>query len=178
MASHDQVRLLTQEIANQTQRLDLTISEFNKKADFLNGENTLKQTLINELQQANTRLMAASSGGGGKGGGGGLGQLLNLKTMQPKIFGGKDNESFRGWAKKVRSYCNASQPGFKKFLKWIEGQSDAIPMDFSTIPIAWESKVKASEVMFDFLMMHTSDNAQIVVELSEDNGPEAWRQLV
>ena len=37
----------------------------------------------------------------------------------------------RGWAKKVRSYCNASQHGFKKFLKWIEGQTTPIPSDFA-----------------------------------------------
>ena len=32
--------------------------------------------------------------------------------------------------------------------------------------------------MYDFLLMHTTDDAQRLVELqSDENGPEAWRQL-
>ena len=43
--------------------------------------------------------------------------------------------------------------------------------------IDWRFKDVAAEVLPDFLMMHTDDSARILVELHEDNGPEAWRQL-
>ena len=109
MASHEQVRLLSQEVASITQRLQATITEFDRKANYLNNQ-------VSTLQQSNAQLLANGGGGGAKPSAG-LGQLVNLKTMQPKIFTGKDSDPFRSWAKKVRSYCNAAQPGFKKFLK-------------------------------------------------------------
>ena len=43
--------------------------------------------------------------------------------------------------------------------------------------IEWKYKSVAAEILHDFLVMHTDDNARILVELHEDNGPEAWRQL-
>jgi hypothetical protein len=43
--------------------------------------------------------------------------------------------------------------------------------------IEWKYKGVAAEVPHDFPVMHTKDNARILVELHEDNGPEAWRQF-
>ena len=116
MASHEQVRQLAAEIANMHQKLTTATAEFDRKANYLNGQ-------VANLQQQNTQLEAKGASNSGSGyKGEKMGQLVNLKTMQPKIFSGLANESFRGWAKKVRSYCNASKTGFKKFLKWIEMQ--------------------------------------------------------
>ena len=172
MASHEQVRLLAAEIASTNQKLAGMVAEFDRKANYLNGQ-------VTQLQQQNAQLIASNSGGGGnRGGGEKMGQFVNLKTMQPKIFSGAPGDSFRGWAKKVRSYCNASKSGFKKFLKWIEVQKEPIPDDFSTIPIAWEHKVECAEKLYDFLFQHTGLDAQVEVENAEDNGPEAWRKLV
>ena len=42
----------------------------------------------------------------------------------------------------------------------------------------WKFKDVASEVLYDFLLMHTSDDTQHQVELQDENGLEAWRQLV
>ena len=39
-------------------------------------------------------------------------------------------------------------------------------------------KEAASDALYDFLLLHTTDDAQQLVELQPDqNGPEAWRQL-
>ena len=38
---------------------------------------------------------------------------VNIKTMTPKAFDGKQERHLRTWAKKVRSYCNATSPSFK-----------------------------------------------------------------
>ena len=32
-------------------------------------------------------------------------------------------------------------------------------------------------MLYDFLLLHTSDDAQMLVELQNENGLEAWRQL-
>ena len=43
--------------------------------------------------------------------------------------------------------------------------------------VEWKYKDVAAEILYDFLAMHTDDTARCLVELYEDNGPEAWRQL-
>ena len=105
-----------------------------------------------------------------------MGSLVNLKTMAPKSFGGIAAENFRSWAKNVRSYCNGHRSGFKRFLKWIEQQK--APIDCRAMQIQWEHPEEASDKLFDFLVLHTTGDARVCVELSEDNGAEAWRQLV
>ena len=41
----------------------------------------------------------------------------------------------------------------------------------------WEHKEAAADELFDFLQLHTTDDAQQLVELQDENGPEVWRQL-
>ena len=90
--------------------------------------------------------------------------LINTKNMSPKVFAGKPEESFRSWAKKLRAYCNGSRPGFRRLLKWIEEQQAPIdPEDLDGINLKY--KHVANEVLYDFLVLHTSDDALIVVEL-------------
>ena len=104
-------------------------------------------------------------------------KLIDMKVVGPKKFDGKLDSLFRAWAKAVRAYCNASKPGFRKYPRWIENQSQLI----DTSPLAnfsWEHKEAASDALYDFLLLHTTDDAQQPVELQPDeNGPEAWRQL-
>ena len=171
MASHEQVRLLAAEVTRTNQKLIETVAEFDRKANYLNGQ-------VTQWQAQNAQLLAGQGGGGGGRSSDKSMQLVDLKTMRPKVFSGKAEESFRGWAKKVRSYCNSTKSGFKKFLKWIEVQQDPIPDDYSRIPIAWEHKVECAEKLYDFLFQHTELGAQVEVENAEDNGPEAWRKLV
>ena len=42
--------------------------------------------------------------------------LLDFKTLQPEIFKGRDHETFKPWARKVKAFCNAKQQGFRKAI--------------------------------------------------------------
>ena len=76
----------------------------------------------------------------------------------------------------MRADCNASQPGFRKFLRWVEVQASPIDPDLVS-GFQWEHKEAAADALFDLLQSHTTDDAQQLVKLLDDNGPEAWRQL-
>ena len=93
MASHEQVRLLAAEVIRTNQKLIETVAEFDRKANYLNGQ-------VIQLQAQNAQLLAGQGGGGGGRSGDKSMQLVDLKTMRPKVFSGKAEESFRGWAKK------------------------------------------------------------------------------
>ena len=41
----------------------------------------------------------------------------------------------------------------------------------------WEHKEAAADALFDFLQLHTKNDAQQLLELQDENGPEAWRQF-
>jgi hypothetical protein len=77
----------------------------------------------------------------------------------------------------VRAYCNASKPGFRKYFRWVEAQT--VEIDSRLLAgFQWEHKEAASDALYDLLLMHTTDDAQRLVELQlDENGPEAWRQL-
>ena len=173
LQSYEQISSLSQEIANTKNELATAIQQ----VTFIDQDRMQKDIKLRELEQAVVSLVAA--GGQARDGGGrktGI-SLLNLKTMEPKVFDGKVEGNFRNWAKKVRAYCNGSRPGFKHFLQWIEKQE--IPINPNHMPeVRWEYKEAANQELYDFLIMRTADAAQVVVELSEDNGLEAWRQLV
>ena len=103
-------------------------------------------------------------------------KLIDMKVMNPKKFDGKPDSPYRAWAKSVRAYCNASQPGFRKFLRWVEVQTSPIDL-YLVRAFDWEQKEAAGDALFNFLQLHTTDDAQQLVELQDENGPEAWRQL-
>ena len=84
---------------------------------------------------------------------------------------------FHAWAKAVRAYCNASKPGFRKYLRWMENQTETIDARFLA-GFHWEQKEAASDALYDFLLLLTTDDAQRLVEFQPDeNGPEAWRKV-
>lgn len=173
LQSYEQISSLSQEIAGAKGELATAIQQVN----CLNQDRTQKDVKLRELEQAVVSLVAAGGQGGQSGGRKATVSLLNLKTMEPKVFDGKVEGNFRNWAKKVTAYCNGSRPGFKQFLQWMEKQE--APINPAHMPeINWEYKEAANQELYDFLMMRTADAAQTVVELSEDNGLEAWRQLV
>ena len=76
----------------------------------------------------------------------------------------------------MRAYCNASKPGFRKFLRWVETQTSTIDRHLLS-NFAWEHKEAAADTLYDFLVLHTAEDAQQLVELQDENGPVAWRQL-
>ena len=175
----ESVQIELQRMFNLTHTLSQELSSANAKVDYLNNDWVAKDANIEELKQANRQLVnvMASSGGGGGGDRVSDIKLIDMKAMNPKSFDGKVESPFKAWAKKVRAYCNASRPGFRKFLKWVESQNSRV--DFQVLSRC-DRKFKdvASEVLYDFLLMHTSDDAQQLVELQDENGLEAWRQLV
>ena len=136
MQSNDQVRLMGQAVAAlqaTVQKAEREIETLNGKCDYLHREGQARLAMIAELE--------AKPGSGSGAGGGSLGSLVNLRTMAPKVYGGSQNESFRTWAKKVRSYCNGHRPGLKRFLKYVEVQKDTI--DSKQMGIDWSFKEQA-----------------------------------
>ena len=121
---------MNQEVGNINQKLNyLDQDRLQKDQVIANANQQIQNTnqQIQHLQVANAQLLAASSRGGGRPE---IGRLVDLKTMAPKTFSGAvgngSGDQYKTWAKKVKSFCNASKPGFKKFLKWCETQSDTI----------------------------------------------------
>ena len=52
--------------------------------------------------------------------------LLDMKTLTPDTFKGKQSDSFKPWARKVKAFCNAKKSGFRKALEWAEVQQTEI----------------------------------------------------
>ena len=103
--------------------------------------------------------------------------LIDMKAMNPKKFDGKLDSPFRSWARAVRAYSNASKPGFRKYLRWFENQTQPIDSNL-LVGFHWKQKEAASDALYNLLFLHTTDDAQQLVELQHgENGPKAWRQL-
>ena len=165
---------------DQIHSLGIEIAAMNNKMDFLNSDRLEKATQIQNRISANQQLSAeirrtAASSSTSRGHN--EVKLIDTKSMGPKKFDGKADSPFRAWAKAVRTYCNASKPGFRKYLRWIESQTQEIDGRL-LMGFTWEHKEAASDALYDFLLAHTTDDAKRLVELQPDeNGPEAWRQL-
>ena len=86
-------------------------------------------------------------------------KLVVMKAMNPKKFDGKLESPFRSWAKAVRAYCNANKPGFWKYPWWVEAQTEVIDSRLQS-GFHWEHKEVASDALYDFLLLHTTDAAQ------------------
>ena len=130
--------------------------------------------VVHKLRQANRQLdsIISSSGGGSSGERGGDIKMIDMKAMNPKVFDSKPASPCKAWAKKVRAYCSANCPGFRKFLKWIESQTDVIDCQVLS-RFDWRYKDVVHDVLYDFLLLHTSDNAQELVELQTENWLES-----
>ena len=53
--------------------------------------------------------------------------------MQPNVFGGTREESWKNWSRKFKAYCNARKHGFKDALNWAEKQE--VPINFDQCPV-------------------------------------------
>ena len=102
--------------------------------------------------------------------------LLDIKTMQPENFHGKQTETFKPWARKVKAFCNAKKAGFRKALEWAEAQETEISAPGSC---GWEHADAADEKLLDFLLQLCGDEAQVLIDTPYLNGRgfEAWRLL-
>ena len=109
-----------QQVRQHAQMLALTteISELNKKVSALHQDALKKDATI----EGQTRVIMYLKGSGGQQQRDhdvsmmDMGNLINTKSMSPKVFHGKPEESYKTWVKKVRAFCNANRPGFKKIL--------------------------------------------------------------
>ena len=165
-------RALNQEVVNVNVKLTYLDNEQKTQEYKIKTLESTNQQLITEL---NKRGSDRDSDRGERGERELQINLINTKQMAPKVFAGKPEENFKTWAKKLRAYCNGSRPGFRGLLKWIEEQKT--PIDPQNIDIEWKYKNVANEVLHDFLVLHTSDDALVIVELQGENGLEGWRQL-
>ena len=93
----------------------------NTKMDFLNTDRIFKDQQIQNFMSANRQLSdklwrAASSASMSRGRDPDV-KLVDMKGMSPKKFDGNFDSPFRARAKAVHAYCNASRPGFRKYLR-------------------------------------------------------------
>ena len=102
--------------------------------------------------------------------------LIDVRTMNPGVFTGKMNESYKLWAKKVKAFTNARKPGFRQALDWAELETNPIDMD-AIKSMNWAPAEIASSKLYDMLIMHLSDDPLILVENHLNQGFEAWRAL-
>ena len=144
------------QVFNQIQSMAVELASVNTKVELLNIDRVAKDLIIRELRDASRQLIdMVQRSTAGRGG-------IDMKSMNPKKFDGKAESPFKAWVKSVRAYCNASRPGFRKFLRWIENQREVI--DYVVLPHCdWMPKGIANQALYEFLLMHTSDDAQQLV---------------
>ena len=129
------------------------------------------------LREANGKLEELKKGGGG----GNYNKeervdLIDIKAMNPGNFGGTATESWRLWSKRVKAYCNARTPGFRKALDWAEAET--VPIDAASMSVlAWAPAEVASSKLFDMLILKLENDPLIQTENHAGNGFEAWRSL-
>ena len=136
--SLEQIQALSQEIATTKQQLGQELATARQQISHLDNDRANKDQQLqaqNRVMQEQAQRMAnieatvtqvMANGGGGADQREPNIKLIDLKTMAPTKFAGKSEEPFRTWAKQVRAYCNASRPGFRKCLKWIEERNEPI----------------------------------------------------
>ena len=162
LQSHEQIRALSTEIAHLNQQVANSNNALHQKiAVMKNGFNERDQKIC-ELEVYDQQTIAIVSGGGSQNKAEDSVRLFDMKNVSVKVFGGKSGESFRTWAKKVRASCNGKRPGFRKCLKWVKAPKEKVT-DTSLEHVDWKYKSFVNEVLYDFLAMHTSDDAQILV---------------
>ena len=165
-----QVQAQMSQSIDQIQSLSIEIESMNTKMDYLNTDRIAKDQQIQNLISANRQLsdeIRRSAAGSSTSHGHADVKLIDMKVMRPKKFDGKIDSPYRAWAKAVRRYCNVSKPGFRKHFRWIEAQTTEIDGRL-LVGFHWEHKEAASDALYDFLLLHTTDDAQRLVELQPD----------
>ena len=102
-------------------------------------------------------------------------QLLNLKHLEPKTFTGAKDDSYKSWAKKLKTYCNVRKEGFRAALEWCEKEEN--PVDLDVMQGSWDWAKTGNAKFHDLLMNITSNDALLIVESVPERGFEAWRLL-
>lgn len=145
---HDALRLAHESLRNAT---DTTLQA--RAAEIQASEAKLRQLLFNQKFD-----------------------LLDMKTLQPEAFKGKQAEAFKPWARKVMAFCNAKKAGFRKALEWAATQTAEITDPTNS---GWDKADVADEKLHDFLLQLCGDEAQILIDTPNlaARDFEAWRLL-
>ena len=109
----------------------------------------LSAELDKEVDELQDKVRRVGGGAGGPGGGGG-GDRWNLEHKGAvKTFGGK-KDLYKDWAKKIMTFCNSKQNGFRKALKWAAKHPTAID-DAALAGTQWEHIMPANTKLYDLL---------------------------
>ena len=162
-----EVDALRVEILALQQRLHLAEQHGIQAAEALDK---LRQETDQALKTANARIDSSGTRHNDKF------ELVDVKTMQPTMFKGGVNESYKQWAKKVKAFCNSRKAGFRKALEWAELESVPITEDTMQV-LSWAPAEQANNKLYDMLIMHLADDPLILVENHLNDGFEAWRAL-
>ena len=103
-------------------------------------------------------------------------KFINTKTFEGGKFAGGVKESFKAWAKKVKIFLNSQHRGMRQALEVSEEAGTKVVVG-DLKGLDWQFAVEANEMLYDFLMTFTSEEALRVVEPYVSEGFEAWRQL-
>ena len=160
------------EITGLTQRLALSEQQGVRLATQLDAMRVDTETALRRARDMISELDNKDSRGGDRD----RLDLVDIKTMTPQAFGGKAQESYKQWAKKVKAFCNAKKPGFRKALDWAE--AEARPVDEAALTVlSWPAAELANAKLYDLLVMHLYDDPLVLVENHQGQGFEAWRSL-
>ena len=111
---------LKREAMALTQRLVLSEQHGIRLAS---GMDAMKGEMEAAMGQARKQIADLENrGGGGRGGYEDRMDLIDIKSMQPQIFSGEVQESYKQAAKKIKAFCNARRPGFRQALDWAEAE--------------------------------------------------------
>ena len=155
-ADLQQVQAQMTQSLDQIRSLSVEIAAMNTKVDFLNSDRIEKATQIANLISANQQLsqeIRRSAASSSTSRGHNEVKLIDTKAMGPKKFDGKLNSPFRAWAKAVRAFCNASKPGLRKYLRWVENQTVEIDAQLLA-QFQWEHKEAASDALYETSHAH------------------------
>ena len=102
--------------------------------------------------------------------------LLDVKAMQPDKFKGERTEKWRPWARRIKAYCTAKSPGFKKAIEWAEKQSIEIT---SLASCPWDRATETDAIFYEFLTQSLAGHAALLLDRRdlEERGYEIWRRL-
>ena len=85
-------------------------------------------------------------------------QFVNTKTFEGGKFSGGVKESFKAWAKKIKIFLNAQHRGMRQALDTSEeATAKVIVADLKGLD--WQFAVEANEMLYDFLMTFTCEEA-------------------
>ena len=75
--------------------------------------------------------------------------------MVPDTFEGTEKQSFRQWARKVKSYCNGRKRGFREAMLWAEAQT--VVDDVTLATVAWEDGHASNYQLAELLIQITGE---------------------